>query len=192
MVGGTATRARAQQPYPYPPPQYPYPQPQYPYPQYPQTPATPSGGAPSQPVVLPAYRPPVITLAQPTEGAALPDDKPIVVFRFASAEPMDPLDALSLSVLVDGSDVTSLFQATPSEAWGRLAEAGRLLGTGEHQVSARICSSHGTCGVTKATVNVVSTSSVLQAAATAATSKGSTRKRHILDAVLQAVRVLIH
>jgi hypothetical protein len=151
----------------------------------------PSGGAPPQTVVLPAYRPPVITLAQPTEGAALPEDKPIVVFRFASVEPMDPLDALSFSVLVDGSDVTSLFQLSQGEAWGRLADVGRLLGTGEHQVSARICSSHGTCGATKATVNVASISSALQASSSAATSKGSPRKQHILDAVLQAVRVLI-
>lgn len=195
-IGGSVQRAAAQQPYPaptYPQPAYPgYPtSPQYPgYPQYPQT--SPVPGAPQGALVLAPYRVPVIAMAQPAEGVALPDDKPVAVFRFASGEPLDPLDALSFSVTVDDVDRTALFQLAQGEAWGPLAGAGELLSAGQHEVRARICTARGACGVAKATVNVVPTSSVIQlSAGTAGSASRRARTGRVLDAVLQAARVLI-
>ena len=185
-----ARSAGAQQPYPtYP--TYP-PAPTYPaapqYPQYPQ----PATGVPAQPVVLPAYRIPVITIAQPADGIALPDDKPVIVLRFASAEALDPVDALSFALTVDGADRTTLFQLTQGEAWGPLSTAGELLATGQHDVRARICTAHGVCGSAKATVNIVPASSVTQLVAGTSSDKSKQQRRgRVFDAVLQAVRVLI-
>ena len=68
------------------------------------------------------YRAPTIIVAAPATGSTLPDDKPVAVFRFMTNEPLDPIDALTFSVSVDGKDRTSLFQLAQSEAWGRLAE----------------------------------------------------------------------
>ena len=189
-LGGAAERAAAQQ---YPGyPQQPYPT--YPViPQYPQIPQpTIPGASPGQPLVLPPYRLPVITVAQPVEGIALPDDKPVVVLRFASVEPLDPLDALSFTLTVDGEDRTALFQLAQGEAWGRLSMPGELLSAGEHDVRARVCTSHGVCGSAKATVNIVPASTLTQLSAGASSSKSSQRRGRVFDAVLQAVRVLIH
>jgi hypothetical protein len=199
-LGGVARRAPAQQGYPAPAP---YPQPGYPtYPQFPQYPQYPQ---PTQPVppgmppgsvantgALASYRVPIIAVAQPAEGVAVPDDKPVAVFRFARGEPHDPLDALSYSVTVDGDDRTALFQLTQGEAWGPLASAGDLLSAGAHEVRARICTAHGACGVAKATVNVVPASSMIQLSAGTASGKSKPQRRgRVFDAVLQAVRVLI-
>jgi hypothetical protein len=149
-------------------------------------PTGPSGAA------LPAYRPPLIAVAQPGDGIALPDDRPVVVLRFATGELLDPLDALSLTVSVDGEDRTSLFQATPSEAWGPISSPGELLSAGQHDVRARICTGHGACSVAKSTVNIVPAASVIQLAAGAAADKSKSQRRgRVFDAVLQAVRVLI-
>ena len=183
-VSGRA--AAAQQPYPGYPPQYPQ------YPQYPQLPPTGLPGQPTQPVVLAPYRLPVIAVAQPAEGVAIPDDKPVVVLRFATVEPTDPLDALSLSVSVDGEDRTSLFQFTQGEAWGPIAVGGELLSAGPHEVRARICTAHGVCSTAKATVNIVPASTLTQLSAGASANKTSQRRGRVFDAVLQAVRVLIH
>ena len=61
---------------------------------------------------------------------------------------------------------------------------------GQHDIAARICTSHGECGMTKATVLITSSASTLQLAATKSLDKAS-RKGKVLDAVLQAARVLI-
>jgi hypothetical protein len=186
-LGSAAERVAAQQ----------YPgYPQQPYPTYPVVPQYPQptipGGQPGQPAVLPPYRLPVITIAQPAEGIALPDDKPVVVLRFASVESLDPLDALSFTLTVDGEDRTALFQLAQGEAWGRLSMPGELLSAGEHAVCARVCTSHGVCGSAKATVNVVPFSSMSQLSAGTSSSKTSQRRSRVFDAVLQAMRVLIH
>jgi len=189
-LGGVTQSSSAQS---YPPPPVPYPQPQYPvYPTYPQYPQPAQPGMPQPAVALAPYRLPMITVAQPADGVALPDDKPVAVFRFASGELLDQLDALSFSVTVDGNDRTSLFRLTQGEAWGPLAEASELLSAGQHEVRARICTAHGACGVAKATVNVVPASSVIQlAAGTTADKSKQQRRGRVFDAVLQAVRVLI-
>jgi hypothetical protein len=194
--------AAAQQGYP---PGYPV------VPQYPVYPATPSqpvvppypgypmGTVPPTPGAAPtlaAYRAPIITLAQPAEGVVLPADKPVAVLRFLALEPLDPIDALSLSVTVDGTDRTSLFTLTQGEAWGRLSPPDEVLSAGQHEIRARICSTRGTCGTAKATVTVVSSASLLErlgtsVSTTQASQSGPSRTSKIFGAVLQAVRVLI-
>jgi hypothetical protein len=182
------TEAKAQT---YPPQSYPYPQ-QYPPQQYPYPQNPPVGSIPGQqPAPIPEYRAPLIMVAAPIQGATLPDDKPVAVLRFMSNEPTDPIDALTFSVTVDGKDKTGLFQLTQGEAWGRLSEASETLAAGSHDVAARICTSHGECGTTKATVTIVSSSSLLQVAAASAAVKAKQKKTKILDAVLQAARALI-
>ncbi|MGI8401223.1 MAG: hypothetical protein ACR2NS_06410 [Gemmatimonadaceae bacterium] len=181
------SKANGQQPYP--PPGYPvYPQP-YPPQQYPYPQPIPTGAPAGVPATLPAYRRPVISVAAPTEGTAVPEDKPVAVLRFMSGEPLDPIDALSFSITVDGKDRRSLFQLTEGEAWGRLADPSEVLAAGQHEVAARICTSRGECGTTKATITVVAESASIQLASTAA--KAVKKKTKIFDAVLQAARVLI-
>ena len=189
MVALCATSVRAAAQQPYPPPNYPgypqpYPQPQYPYPQQ------PAGSAPGQvPTTLPAYRTPLIIVAAPTEGTTLPEDKPVAVLRFMSVEPLDPIDALSFSVSVDGKDKTALFRLTQGEAWGPLAEPNEVLASGQHEITARICSARGSCGTTKATVTVVARSGL--EAATSSAAKTKEKKTKVLDAAVQAARILI-
>lgn len=184
----TDTRATAQQPYP--PPNYPgypqpsYPQPQYPYPQQPVAPV-PGQGTPA----LPTYRTPLIIVAAPTENTTLPEDKPVAVLRFMSVEPLDPIDALSFSVSVDGKDKTALFRLTQGEAWGPLADPNEVLASGQHEITARICSARGSCGTTKATVTVVARSGL--EAATSSAAKTKEKKTKVLDAAVQAARILI-
>jgi hypothetical protein len=183
------TNARAQVYPPPPPPVYPqgYPPQQYPYPQVP-----PIGTSLGQPQsALPEYRAPTIIVAAPATGSTLPDDKPVAVFRFMTNEPMDPIDALTFSVTVDGKDRTSLFQLAQSEAWGRLADPKEAISAGPHDVVARICTAHGECGSTKSSITIVSSNSLLPATSKAA-DKAKQTKTKILDAVLQAARVLIH
>ncbi|MDB4884648.1 MAG: hypothetical protein JWN79_86 [Gemmatimonadetes bacterium] len=199
-LGGAARKAGAQS---YPTyPTYP-PAPTMPYPGYPTTPTIPAGVPATLPTpVLPTYRPPVIALAQPAEGVVLPEDKPVVVLRFAAVEPLDPIDALTLSVTVDGTDRTTLFTLAQGEAWGRLSPPDELLAAGQHEVRARICSTRGTCGVAKGTVTVISSASLLQQLAgaggsstgvisSAGTRTTTSRGARVFGAVLQAVRVLI-
>ena len=187
-LSATFNEANAQT---YPPQSHPYPQPypQQPYP-YPQVP--PVGTVPAQPATpIPEYHAPLIVVAAPTQGSTLPDDKPVVVLRFMTNEPTDPIDALTFSVTMDGKDRTSLFQLTEGEAWGRIGEPGEVLTAGSHDIAARICTAHGECGTTKATVTVVSSSSVVQAAASAVAAKAKTKIK-IFDALLQAARALLH
>ena len=48
-------------------------------------------------------------IAYPDHGGPVPSDRPLVVFRFASSEPDDPVDPGSFRVVVDGADRTALF-----------------------------------------------------------------------------------
>lgn len=185
-LGAAAHRARAQT-YPQPYPGYPQPYPQQPYP-YPPQPLQPTP-QPGQVPALPTYHAPTIIVAAPSDGTPLPEDKPVAVLRFMSVEATDPIDALSFSVAVDGKDRTSLFQATPGEAWGPLAAPSETLAAGQHDLIARICTSHGECGTAKATITVAASASGLQVTAAKA-AEAKQKKTKILDAVVQAVRVL--
>jgi hypothetical protein len=140
------------------------------------------------PPTLPAYRTPVIALVQPTAGAPVPQDKPVVVFRFTAGEMTDPIDARTLAVSVDGQDRTALFQMSATEAWGPLAAAGETIALGAHQIVARICSARGACTATTALVTV---GQAIGAGGTAADPK-STRKKKVVNALLGTVRTLLN
>jgi hypothetical protein len=139
------------------------------------------------PASLPIYQAPVIALAQPASGGSVPQDKPVVVFRFTSVESADPIDARSFAVTVDGKDNTSVFQMTGTEAWGPLMSASQAIDLGRHEVVARICSSRGACNTASAVVNVASAGPASGEAA----AKGQSKKVKILDALLGAIRTLI-
>ena len=133
------------------------------------------------------YRPPVIALAQPTAGAAIPQDRPVVLFRFAAGERDDPIDARSLRVLVDGADATARFQVGAAETWGALGQPGsgetEPIAVGEHRIEARICSVRGACGTAAATVLV---------APSGVTAAGPpSRKARLLDLLLDAARRIL-
>lgn len=125
-----------------------------------------------QPATLAPYRTPTIALVQPmaaappggtTAAGSVPQDRPVVVFRFAAGEPDDPLDVRSFVVAVDGADRTALFQTTAShaggQAWGALADDEAIakgeLAAGLHRVAARICSTRGACATADEQVLVV-------------------------------------
>jgi len=185
LVVGVASQGSAQQPVPVPQPQ-------------------PSSSAPG----IGPYRPPVIALAQPAEGATLPQDKPVVVFRFAQGEPNDPIDLASFAVVVDGHDRTRLFQVTAAEAWGPLTSApvapnDSTIASGIHQLSARVCSARGACGFTAATLTVVPSVAGSQgtqpnshpaaagAAADSLAKSAPSRRQRVIDAVLSALSKLL-
>ena len=134
------------------------------------------------------YRPPVIALVQPSAGASVPSDKPIVVFRFAPSDSSDPIDARSFAIAVDGEDRTALFQVTTTEAWGSLVpapiEGSGAAPVGVRQVAARICSIRGACVEVSERVTLV-------ASQAAVTDAPLDRKRSLLDLVLLALRKLI-
>lgn len=136
----------------------------------------------------PTYRAPTLIVAAPVDGAPLPEDKPVAVLRFTSVEPNDPIDALSFSVAVDGKDRTALFQATSGEAWGPLVAPDETLAPGQHDLAARICTSHGACTTVKAAVTVVAEASGLQG--TGAKAEAKQKKSRFFDAVVQAIRAL--
>jgi hypothetical protein len=156
------------------------------------------GGAPqpphTQPPVAP-YRAPQLALVQPAPGVAVPQDRPVVVFRFSPGEPADPLDLASFAVAVDGVDRTALFQVSASEAWGPLAppgppniggEGAALVAPGEHRVSARICSSRGACTTIAAAISVVPGHSKPTDQA-----EQQNRRQRLLDLLLTAARKLL-
>lgn len=164
---------------------------------------TPSQGSAQQPVPGPsqapttgsvsaiaAYRPPALALVQPAAGGSVPQDRPVVVFRFAAGEPNDPIDVRSFAVAVDGQVHTRLFQVSAGEAWGPLApleEDAPPLDAGAHQLVARICSSRGACAELSATVSVVP--SAVEGADSG--PPRSLRRRKLLDALLDAVRKIL-
>ena len=90
---------------------------------------------------------------------------------------------------VDGKDKTALFRLTQGEAWGPLAEPNEVLTSGQHEITARICSARGSCGTTKATVTVVARTGLHAAASQSV--KAKERKTKVLDAAVQAARILI-
>ena len=94
---------------------------------------------------LPSYHPPLLALVQPAADGKLPQDRPIVVFRFAPGDSTDPVDARSFAITVDGKDRSAGFQATRDMVWGAMAppDEAAALGAGAHTVVARICSIRG-------------------------------------------------
>lgn len=149
---------------------------------------------PPQPAAgqLPPYRPPTIALVQPPNGTMVPQDKPVVVFRFTQGEPGDLIDLASFAVAIDGRDRTALFQVTAGEAWGPLGPPvtspnDTSITPGIHQVTARICSARGACGEASTSVSVVPAAASSPAAADAAPA----RRRKLVDAVLTVLRKLL-
>lgn len=134
------------------------------------------------------YQPPVLVLAQPPAGTALPQDRPIVVLRFGQGEPNDPIDVGSFAIAVDGDDRTRHFQVTATEAWGPLARDAdaSLIETGAHQLAARICSARGACTELSATVSVVPAT----LGAVSDEPKHS-RRRKVLVVLLDAVKKIL-
>lgn len=165
-----------QSPMPVPIPQQPTvpPQPTVPQPVIPQ---------PAQPIV--GYRSPAIALVQPAAGDVLAPDKAVLIFRFVQGEPVDPLDASSFAVWVNGSARTASFQVGATEAWGTLSDA-REIAPGAYQVTARICSTRGSCGTTAATVTVASSATMPSEAATT-----DTRRQRIIDLLIAGLRRLV-
>jgi hypothetical protein len=90
---------------------------------------------------------PTIALVQPVAGGAVPRDRPVVGFRYASSTEADPIDIGSFAVSVDGVDRTPAFTLSPSEGWGALpsGEGRDGLSLGSHSIEARICSVRGAC-----------------------------------------------
>ena len=147
-------------------------------------------GKAQQPAVglpLLSYRPPMLVLAQPANGGSVPQDRPVVVFRFAPGDSTDPVDARSFTIAVDGKERSARFQAAHDMVWGPLAPLDHAseLSTGAHTIVARICSIRGSCGDVTATVMVTG------AAAVDANTPAPNRKRSVLDLVLAALRKLL-
>jgi len=150
---------------------------------------------PTPPVapVIAGFHAPAIALASPMDGFAVPQDKAVAVFRFAAAEPTDPIDALSFSVAVDGQDRTPLFQLVGNEAWGQLTPTGRTLGVGPHEVWARVCSQRGICSVARATVQATTSATApgLSPPGSASSNRGVSGKINVIDRAVQAAKVLV-
>jgi hypothetical protein len=147
-----------------------------------------ASAASAQQTALPPYHPPVLALAQPAAGTGLPQDRPVVVLRFAQGEPNDPIDVGSFAVAVDGQDRTRQFQVTASEAWGTLAapDDDSAIDAGAHQLAARICSARGACTELSATVSVVppTVGGVVD-------EPRDTRRRKLLTTLLDALRKIL-
>jgi len=147
----------------------------------------PAPGAQAQ---LAPYRLPSLALVQPQAGATVPQDKPTVVFRFASGDSADPVDARSFVASVDGKDLSTAFQIARDEAWGSLAgapnESQNTVALGAHQLVARVCSIRGACNEVSATVTVVASAS-----ATVVDKTAADRKRTLIDLLLAAAKKLL-
>lgn len=134
------------------------------------------------------YRPPRIALVQPAQGGVLQQDRPVVVLRFAAGEAGDPVDVRSFAISVDAKDKTNLFSVSATEAWGPIASAPSDLSLGNHEIAARICSARGACSSTTSTISI---SRPIVAIADTASVKGVSKKRRVVDALLNALRTLI-
>jgi hypothetical protein len=132
------------------------------------------------------YHPPRIALFQPGEGAALQQDKAVVVIRFAAGDPGDPVDLRSFAISVDAKDETDLFQVAATEAWGPIASRPSELSVGNHEVATRICSARGACASKTANVTVAKPMVVDETQ-----PKVVTKKRRVIDALLSALRSLL-
>lgn len=145
-----------------------------------------TGQLPTTSATLPAFRPPVLALVQPASNASVPQDRPVIVFRFALGDSTDPVDAQSFRVSVDGKDRSRLFQIARDMSWGPLAatEDWASLFIGRHSVRARICSIRGACAEVSDSVSV--------AAATAPTeTPPGNRTRTLIDVLFAALRKLL-
>ena len=124
----------------------------------------------------------------------MPQDRPVLVFRFAPGEPSDPIDAASFRVAVDGRDRTAQFQVASGEAWGPIADAATAgaapLPAGVHQVAARICSTRGACGTVDVSVTAVPAAVTSSAEPAQAASKPSRRSR-LLALLIDASKKLL-
>lgn len=151
---------------------------------------SPNPSTPGQPAVGAPYRLPAIALVQPQDGGTVFQDRPVIVLRFAGGEPTDPIDASSLTIDVDGTDRTKLFQTSTSDAWGPLVPTSAgdpPVAAGAHHISARICSARGACTTTQATVSVVPIATPVAATPAA----GRSLHQRILDAALSAARRIL-
>lgn len=148
---------------------------------------------PAPPPPTATYRTPLLNLVQPASGGSVPQDKPVVVFRFAQGESDDQIDLRSFSVAVDGRDVSAGFQIAGSDAWGPLMPRSDAepLAVGAHELSAQLCSARGACAIARATVTVMPPliSGSLQSNTNARAT--TSLKRKILDAALNATRRLL-
>ena len=123
-------------------------------------------------LAVPEVPQPTLRMLSPIEGAAVPADRPMVVFRLgmttdgrANETPVDSADATSFRAWVDGVDRTRAFRFTAEEAWGPLFDPAppststsgstSTSPVGAHAVSARLCSSRGICTTTHAVVLVL-------------------------------------
>ena len=135
-----------------------------------------------------AYRTPVIAIVQPAAGAAIPQDKPVVLFRFAAGERDDPVDMQTFKVSVDGADATSSFQVAVDKAWGALPtppdRGSSAIAPGAHLIAARICSVRGACGSLQTTV-IVAPSDMPEA------SPKASRKARLIDLLIEAARRIL-
>lgn len=128
-------------------------------------------------------------MVHPLDGGIVPEDKPIVVLRFAPGEPADAIDTRSLVVTVDGEDRTALFQFTGTEAWGPIVAPAAKVSRGAREIRARICSARGACASTKATV--VIGPSAIAGAGNDVDAGGPSRKSQVLDVLITAVKALL-
>lgn len=143
----------------------------------------------AQQAELPQYRRPALALVQPAAGTGLPQDRPVVVLRFAQGEPNDPIDVGSFAIAVDGQDRTRQFQVAATEAWGPLAPAAAdasPIEIGTHQLAARICSTRGACTELSAAVSIVPPT-----VGGAGDGAADSRRRKLLTVLLDAVRKIL-
>lgn len=117
-----------------------------------------SAGAFGQQPTVP-NRAPTIALVVPAEGAAIPAEKPVVLFRFAPGDSSDAIDPASFRMSVDGLDRTTLLQLGGSEAWVPLvpdsSASSPPIAPGVHLVHALVCSLRGVCGSLDTKVTVI-------------------------------------
>ena len=139
---------------------------------------------PTQP--LPSFHPPALALVQPSNNATIPQDRPIIVFRFAPGDSTDPVDAKSFNISVDSKDRTPLFQVARDMAWGPLMapDQAPALAVGAHALVARICSIRGACADVSASVAVAT-------GANAAETQPASHVRSLLDLLLTAAKKLL-
>lgn len=148
-----------------------------------------------------ANQAPTIKLIVPAEGAAIPADKPVVLFRCTAGDSSDAIDPSSFRMSVDGLDRTSLLQLGDGEAWGRLVPDSSAsfppIAPGVHLVHARVCSLRGLCGQLDAPVTVLPAGPAAQSGAPMEPDSTALQRapisliRMLLELVLALARKLI-
>lgn len=159
---------------------------------------------PPTPPVAP-YHPPIIVLAAPMAGSAIPADKPVIVLRFTVGEPTDAIDPSSLRMSVDGEDRSSLLQLGSGEAWGPLArdsakgsppnggvsQGEPAITPGVHLLHVRLCSARGVCSTLDAPVTVAPPETAPTSAHTSTAADSSAQKRSGQSALRKALDLVI-